>query len=121
MKSKNFIFLFLLLVSIVLIGCSNDSLLGGDVADTGKDALAKCLTEKGIKMYGTEWCPHCKNQKELFGDSFKQVDYIDCDKRKSECAQAGIKGYPTWIIEGEKYPGVQQLGKLATLSNCRLT
>ena len=72
-------------------------------------------------MYGTEWCPHCKNQKELFGDSFKQVDYIDCDIRKSECAQAGIKGYPTWIISGEKYPGVQQLGRLATLSGCKLT
>ena len=36
-----------------------------------KDTFAKCLTENNATMYGTEWCSHCKAQKELFGKSFQ--------------------------------------------------
>ena len=32
------------------------------------DALAQCLTAKGVKMYGAYWCSHCQNQKKAFGD-----------------------------------------------------
>ena len=28
-----------------------------------KDAFAKCLTAKGLTMYGAEWCPHVKTRK----------------------------------------------------------
>src|SRR3989344_9366604 len=35
------------------------------------DTFAQCLTEKGAIFYGTFWCPHCKDQKELFGNSIK--------------------------------------------------
>ena len=33
------------------------------------DDFAKCLTENGATMYGTVWCGHCNNQKDMFGDS----------------------------------------------------
>lgn len=102
-----FLFVFIILVS----GC---------VEKTGNPEFAQCLTDKGVKMYGTEWCQHCKNQKELFGDSFKFVDYVDCDGNKDECTAAGIRGYPTWIINGEQYAGEQKLSKLAELSECEL-
>ena len=71
-------------------------------------------------MYGTDWCPHCKDQKKLFGNSFQYIDYIDCDWNKEDCREAGIKGYPTWIINGEKYAGEQELDRLASLMGCEL-
>lgn len=82
------------------------------------DGFANCLTENGVIMYGTEWCSHCKNQKELFGSSFQYVNYIDCDKNKNECIAAGVKGYPTWKINGENYPGEQSFERLSNLSGC---
>ncbi len=104
-----FLFVFLL---VALSACSTGP---------GKlDDFAQCLTEKGATMYGTAWCSHCKNQKELFGNSFKYVDYVDCDYNKQECLDNGVRGYPTWKINGENYPGEQSLYKLASLSGCDL-
>ncbi len=51
-------------------------------------ALASCLTDKGFTMYGTERCPHCKAQKELFADDFTKVSYVDCDKDSAKCNEA---------------------------------
>ena len=31
------------------------------------DGFAKCLATKQAKMYGLYWCPHCIEQKEMFG------------------------------------------------------
>jgi len=88
---------------------------------TGKyNGFAQCLTEKEIVMYGTEWCSHCKAQKAMFGKSFEFVNYVDCDKDRSECLINGVRGYPTWKIDGELYPGEQKLEKLASLSGCEL-
>lgn len=106
----------MLTVFLVVVGCSGNNDGPGEY-----DSLAKCLTEKGAKMYGTEWCSHCKNQKAAFGNSFQYVDYIDCDKNKNECSLAGVQGYPTWKIEGQNYPGEQQLNNLASLSGCELS
>ena len=71
-------------------------------------------------MYGTNWCPHCKDQKALFGKSFKHIDFVNCDYHMEECLAAGVEGYPTWKINGENYPGTQQLMKLDELSGCKI-
>ena len=44
------------------------------------NTFAKCLTEKGLVMYGTDWCPHCQNQKALLGDSFDYITSRACSK-----------------------------------------
>ena len=62
------------------------------------DEFAKCLTQKGAVMYGAEWCPHCKDQKAAFGDSFKYINYVECPDNTQLCIDKGIQGYPTWII-----------------------
>ncbi len=111
---KKLFFLFFL-SSFLLTGCALFPEEEGEF-----DEFAKCLNSTGAKMYGTEWCGHCKDQKERFGISFQHVDYIDCDKTKQVCTSAGIKGYPTWIIDGEAYPGARQLSELAELSGCEL-
>ena len=112
MKKTIFI-LFILITSIVLTSCSSNQ-------PGNYDQFAQCLTEKGAKMYGTEWCSHCKNQKKTFGNSFQYIDYIDCDDRKQECLTAGVSGYPTWVVDGNNYPGEQSLYRLASLSGCKL-
>jgi len=39
-------------------------------------AFAKCLTEKGTKMYGTDVYSYCQEQKKLFGKSLKGLPPI---------------------------------------------
>ena len=90
------------------------------------DDFAKCLTEKGATFYGTYWCSHCANQKKLFGSSLKYINYIECDPKgenaKPEiCKQNGIRGYPTWIINGRHYEGEQSLQQLSSLTECSLS
>lgn len=107
-----FPFLFILTILLVLTGCAKNS--------TNYGSFAQCLSEKGAVMYGTEWCSHCKNQKEMFGDSFQYISYVDCDWNADQCSNAGVKGYPTWIIDGKMYSGEQKLERLASLTGCQL-
>ncbi|NJK67537.1 MAG: vitamin K epoxide reductase family protein [Microcoleus sp. CSU_2_2] len=87
-------------------------------------ALARHLRQIGAKEYGAYWCPHCHDQKMLFGkEAAKFVDYVECDPKgknsRSELCQAAsanIKGFPTWEINGQFYSGTQSLDKLAELS-----
>ncbi|WP_254566785.1 vitamin K epoxide reductase family protein [Oscillatoria sp. HE19RPO] len=85
-------------------------------------ALAQHLTAVGAKNYSAYWCPHCHEQKELFGrEAVSEIDYIECDPggknpQPQLCQAAQIQGYPTWIINGEQYPGVRSLSELAALS-----
>ena len=111
--NKNIISVLIITIFLVIVGCSNGNKGPGEY-----DSLAKCLTEKNVKMYGTEWCSHCKNQKAAFGSSFQYVDFVDCDENRNECSSAGVTGYPTWKIDGQNYPGQQPLNKLASLSGC---
>lgn len=84
--------------------------------------LAEHLAKTDAKFYGASWCPHCQEQKESFGASASRVPYIECSpggpKAASAptCVEAGIKSYPTWIINGQRYVGTQTLENLAQYS-----
>jgi glutaredoxin len=114
-------FALALLLPLVLAACNGG---GGPTAtesqqpQTEKDKFAACLTEKGAVFYGTEWCPHCKRQKELFGDSMAFINYVDCDKEAAACQKAGITGYPTWKIGEKPLIGTQSLTSLADATGC---
>jgi len=90
------------------------------------DGLAQCLADKGVKMYGAWWCPHCKDQKALFGSAFKKVSYVECSPGQTksmsqECTDAGIKGYPTWVFaDDSRLSGLQTFETLADKSGCEL-
>jgi uncharacterized membrane protein len=85
-------------------------------------ALAQHLKDTGAIFYGAWWCPHCHDQKQLFGQEASQVmPYIECatpegQEQTPECQEAGIAGYPTWEIKGERLSGTQSLEELAQLS-----
>jgi uncharacterized membrane protein/glutaredoxin len=85
-------------------------------------ALAQHLQSLNAKMYGAYWCPHCHDQKSLFGkQAFALIDYVECapdgkNSRADLCKAAKIEGFPTWEIGGQKVDGTQALTKLAELS-----
>jgi len=112
----NLKFIFCFLSLFLLIALSACTPAGPGMFDT----FAQCLTDNGATMYGTEWCSHCKNQKEAFGSSFKNINYVDCDYNKEECANNGVKGYPTWKINDELFVGEQSLPTLARETGCEL-
>ncbi len=91
MAFNKFLITIIFLFFILIVSCNKD----------GKyDDFAKCLTEKGVKMYGAVWCPHCQNEKEMFGKSWQYMNYVECAApnggQAQACAQAGIELYPTW-------------------------
>lgn len=42
------------------------------------DAFARCLSDRGVKMYGAYWCPHCQDQEKEFSASFEYAPYVEC-------------------------------------------
>jgi uncharacterized membrane protein len=86
-------------------------------------ALAEHLTKVEAKMYGAFWCPHCYEQKQMFGkEAFSKIKYIECSEgginaQPDVCQAAGIKGYPAWEIKGEITAGLQSLTRLANMSD----
>jgi len=88
----------------------------------GVMALAEHLTAKGAVMYSAYWCPHCHEQKELFGkEATAKLKIVECapDGRNNQaalCKSKNIQGYPSWEINGTVDSGVKLLPKLAELS-----
>jgi uncharacterized membrane protein len=85
-------------------------------------ALAQHLTSGGARMYSAYWCPHCHEQKELFGkQATAKLTIIECapDGRNSQtalCESKKIQGYPSWEINGKLDSGVKSLQELALRS-----
>jgi hypothetical protein len=145
LKIKRMLFAGMLAVSIslaVFLGANNaaigtqiDSLaptsdmqprVGWEIKSTSGAAeigLAKHLARSGAKMYGAYWCPHCYEQEQLFGkQAWQQINYVECaedalkEPQPQVCRQAGVKGFPTWSIDGKLDAGVKKLSQLAQLT-----
>lgn len=91
------------------------------------DDFAKCLTAKGVKMYGAYWCPHCADQKEEFGRSFRYVNYVECAIKGSKeltpaCKAADVKHFPSWqfSLGGPLVEAVFPLQELSDKTGCSL-
>jgi len=70
-------------------------------------------------MYGSVTCPHCQSQKEMFGDSFQYINYVECTQEFERCAN--LKGVPTREIGSGNYlEGLQELSTLANEAGCQL-
>lgn len=88
------------------------------------DSFATCIKDSGALFYGAFWCPHCQNQKALFGSSAKLLPYIECSTPdgKSQlpiCNDAGVSGYPTWkFTDGTVKNGEVSLADLGAATNC---
>ena len=90
------------------------------------DGFAQCLAAKQARMYGLYWCPHCIEQKQMFGAAFHYVPYVECAIKGSrelapECKAAGVKLFPSWQF-GTDAPkeGVLPLEALSSKTGCSL-
>jgi uncharacterized membrane protein/glutaredoxin len=85
-------------------------------------ALAEHLTKTGAVMYSAYWCPHCHDQKQLFGkEATSRLTIVECaedgtNAQPELCASKGLKGFPTWEINGVLSSGTKKLEDLAALS-----
>lgn len=90
------------------------------------DAFAQCVTDSGATFFGAFWCPHCQDQKTMFGRSAKLLPYKECSTPDGQsqlqaCTDEGITGYPTWeFADGSRIGGLAQLGDLAEKTGCEL-
>lgn len=90
------------------------------------DGFAACISESGAKFYGAFWCPHCQDQKEMFGNSEKKLPYVECstaDRKGTtiDCQKAQIQSYPTWeFADGSREVGTLSLEALAEKTSCEL-
>jgi len=92
------------------------------------DGFARCLNDRGAKMFGAYWCPHCVEQKEKFGASFEYAPYVECGIKgdlhgvAKVCLEQGIKHYPTWQFPptGERVERVFTMKELSERTGCSL-
>lgn len=90
-------------------------------------ALAIHLGGSDVKFYGAFWCPHCKDQKVVFGRSAFRLPYVECTPRGRTapparvCSERGVRVYPTWVIAGERYLRVLEPDELARLTGFEWT
>ena len=90
------------------------------------DAFATCLKDKGAIFYGAFWCPHCQDEKKLFGSSESLLPYVECSTPDATgqtqiCKDKKIQGYPTWIFaDGSELTGEITLQQLADKTSCQL-
>lgn len=114
-----FIFCTVFIVSYAIHSAGADDDLGP--SDRYQTNLAKHLGEDGAVMYGSFRCPHCIDQKKMFGEAFRNIRYVEChsmgpDPNPSLCLAKGIRSYPTWEINGRFYEGLLSLDELARIS-----
>lgn len=116
-------------VAVLVILVVHGGRIGSPAEPTGPEdptirALAEHLANEDVVFYGASWCNHCQEQKRLFGASAVRLPYIECSPSGQNgpqlraCSAAGVRNYPTWVINGRPYPGVVlSLAQLASASN----
>jgi thiol-disulfide isomerase/thioredoxin len=121
--------LFLGVIATVIVRSGSSGSTNG--AQSGKyDTFATCLKDKGAIFYGAFWCPHCQEQKKLFGSSVKLLPYVECSTADGQgqlqvCKDKNITSYPTWkLADGTNIPNENSAGvtleTLAAKTSCVL-
>ena len=118
-------------VGLIVLGlvCAGFAVVGAAFVFAGavapvtpyQQALAQHLTKSGATFYGAFWCPHCQEQKALFGGAAGSLPYVECDPKGANaqterCERASVRVFPTWVIGTERREGVQSLEELARVS-----
>lgn len=89
--------------------------------------IAKRMDARSARFYGAFWCSNCNNQKQLLGkEAMASIAYYECDaqgvgSRRAVCRAAGVKGYPTWQLDGALYPGSRSLEELEQMLDGKAT
>jgi thiol-disulfide isomerase/thioredoxin len=114
--------------SWILVGLAVAAIIGGMIWYSSRpgqyDTFAGCIKESGAKFFGAFWCPHCQEQKALFGKSAKKLPYIECSTPNGQgqleiCKENKVESYPTWHFkDGTVKTGTLSLSDLAAFTGC---
>lgn len=125
---KNIIYILGVLVVVIVLAL----VLNNRSSSSGPqkfDEFASCLKDKGAVFYGAFWCPHCREQKDMFGKSVKLLPYVECSTPDGQgqlqiCKDKNIQSYPTWdFIKGtttQRLSGSLSLSALSENTGCKL-
>jgi len=103
------------LVLIIAGGIIFSKSTGLTVSDTPSEEVARYIGEHSV-LYVQTGCIHCKEQEDLFGDNVKYLNIVDCLEDVQVCINLSIEATPTWIINNQKYVGVQSIEELKELT-----
>ena len=126
---NNNVKIFILVIGLLILGTIGAVLLQSKSTPAGPgkyDTFATCLKDKGATFYGAFWCPHCQDQKKLFGSSVHLLPYVECSTPDGQgqnqvCTDKKVTGYPTWeFADGSRTDGLQTLQQLADKTSCVL-
>jgi len=79
------------------------------------ELVAKCMGKNSL-LYTQLGCHACETQEQMFGENSKYLNIVDCRYESEKCD--GITATPTWIINGERYIGIQSIEKLKKITGC---
>jgi len=118
---KKLIAVLVLVGAVVVLGYAVFRPHGSPYTPAVLDDFAKCLTQKGAVMYGTDYCEWCQKQKADFGSSWQFINYANCQLDPQKCVAQNIQSTPTWIFgDGQKLVGYQTLENLSKQTSCPL-
>lgn len=61
------------------------------------DTFAQCLKEKDSTFYGAFWCPHCQNQKAMFGKSQNCFLMLNVQRQTARVSLLFAKKKDKWL------------------------
>ena len=111
MKKNWWTYIVIVIVVLLVI-----FLLARDLSHIDKETSV-CIGENS-ELYIQTGCHACEIQEEMFGDNYQYLNLIDCVLEKDLCIEKQIEATPTWIINNEKYRGVQSIETLKGLTGC---
>jgi len=103
------IILFIVLtISMIFIMKNNNS---------EDEEIMRCIAENS-EVYTSRTCSHCAEQEKILGEYLEIFNITECLANQEKCAENGITSVPTWIINGQFYPGVKSIEELKQLTGC---
>ncbi len=103
MRKENIYLIIVILVTIIggiIFFFSGKSVIENNKKEE-KKKIIDCLLAKDVKLYISSNCDYCLKQKEVFGEYFSELNYINCDEGgewSEVCREAGINDVPTWVF-----------------------
>jgi len=84
-----------------------------------QDEVATLLSNRaGAVLYGSDSDEWTKKQMAEFGEAFKRIKFVACDKDVEHCRKMGVSFVPQWSIKGQLLePGFRSLSDLQVLAS----
>ena len=124
------IMIMMILSLIVLSACTNNDNNNNNNDNNGNNGdlnyglkeFNDCLAQKGIVIYGSEWCPACQALIQTLGGKEATASvYVECTQNQERCGAEAKTGFvPEIQFNGEVYQGSRSIQDLAELTGCKI-